>query len=74
MLADSTLAELTKSAPSREALVRLAWPALDVASKLRVIEVIPVSYTHLDVYKRQCPRRATLPSRPAEQKRKRNSS
>jgi hypothetical protein len=40
MLADSTLAELTKSAPSREALVRLAWPALDVASKLRVIEVI----------------------------------
>lgn len=40
MLADSTLAELTKSAPSQEALVRLAWPSLDVASKLRVIELV----------------------------------
>lgn len=38
MLADSTLAELTKPTPSREALVRMAWPSLDVASKLRVIE------------------------------------
>lgn len=40
MLADSTLAELTKSSPSQEALVRLAWPSLDVASKLRVIELV----------------------------------
>ena len=40
MLADSTLAELTKSAPSREAVVRMAWPSLDVASKLRVIELV----------------------------------
>lgn len=40
MLADSTLAELTKPTPSREALVRMTWPNLDVASKLRVIELV----------------------------------
>ena len=51
MALDAALLELT----ARELKQRLADARIDKIFEPTRDEVVPVSYTHLDVYKRQCP-------------------